>query len=305
MLDEDALARALGGVNGVLITPYRDGNSSVDDEELRRIAERAQRSGVHSLSVLGNTAEPFQLTEAEQSLVLEVAISARSDVPFLAGATGSYSRVVHLSEHCRGLGYAAMLLHEPTDPFAAEDGLIEYIRGLACDSALPLVLYVRSKRISPEGLGEIVQHPRIVGVKYARSDLVDLAALLSSDKSRNACTWICGLAEAYFPGFAALGVTGFTSGLANLRPDLAVSLWAAVERSSWPEFARLYNLIVPFETLRNADGGRLNVAIVKEGLRMIGEEAGDVRPPYALLNQCERASLAAVVQSWPTVGAEL
>src|SRR5699024_7887217 len=97
----------------------------------------------------------------------------------IAGVCGGLRTVLAEIETAAGLGYDAAMVHEPADPFGDGDGLTRYYQQLAASAALPLVLYLRSTRLTAEHLAELVALPAVVGVKYARTDLQTLAGLLA------------------------------------------------------------------------------------------------------------------------------
>lgn len=84
---------------------------------------------------------------------------------------------------------------------------------------------------------------------------------------------------------------GFTAGLANVPPDLALGIWEVVSMRDWALLEERVRRVLPFELLRNTNGGRYNVAIVKAALAWQGIDAGDVRPPCAPLDSSTSGSL--------------
>lgn len=95
---------------------------------------------------------------------------------------------------------------------------------------------------------------------------------------------------------------GFTSGLANVRPDLALGIWEAVSMRDWALLEERVRRVLSFELLRNTNGGRYDVAIVKAALAWQGIDAGDVRPPCAPLDSSTSRDLFSVLESWPADG---
>jgi 4-hydroxy-tetrahydrodipicolinate synthase len=157
---------------------------------------------------------------------------------------------------------------------------------------------VRTPRLDEAGLREIVAHPNVIAVKYAVPDLERASALMKLSGLAERTLWVCGLAETWVPAFAQLGMRGFTSGLANVEPALALALLAAVERGDTASIGALLELVVPFEILRNRNQACHNVAIIKSALAAAGYAEPDVRPPAAPLDAEAEAELAAVLAAW-------
>jgi dihydrodipicolinate synthase/N-acetylneuraminate lyase len=292
-------AGALSGVTCVLVTPFRDRVGPPDTAVLERLVQRLDAAGVPAITALGNTAEVFQLTGAERRTVLEAVAGATGQATLITGVTGPLVEAVGLTELAAGHGYAAAMLHDPPDPLAGEAGLVRLLHEFADRSALSTVLYLRTTRLGPSALAEVVAHPRIVAVKYARPDVGVLAGLLADPATRDACTWVCGLAESMVLPMRGPGVIGFTSGVANVRPDLALAVWRASRDGDLPALSAHVAPLLAIERMRTRAGGRHNVSVLKAALALEGLDAGDVRPPCEPLGAAELAELRAALDALP------
>src|SRR5699024_7619241 len=170
---------ALDGVTAVLVTPYSGGTDRVDEAAVTAIAAHAAAAGIPVLTALGNTAEVQQLTDEERRTVLRGVAAVDHPVTRIAGVCGGLRTALAEIETAAGLGYQAAMVHEPADPFGDGDGLTRYYQQLAASAPLPIVLYLRSTRLTAAHLAELVALPGVVGVKYARPDLHSLAGLLA------------------------------------------------------------------------------------------------------------------------------
>lgn len=285
---------ALDGVTAVLITAYAGETDRIDEETVTEIAARTAAAGVPVLTALGNTAEVQQLGPQERLAVLRAVAAVDQPVTRIAGVCGGLGTLLAEIEAARDLGYHAAMVHEPADPFGDADGLTRFYRQVADSATLPIVLYLRSTRLPAAHLADLVALPEIIGVKYARNDLRTLAALLAGP-AQSQCTWINGAAESAVAAFAALGVTSFTSGIVNARPDIALAVHrAAVEGNLTRLQSLVREFVEPVEALRAEHGGRYNVATIKQLLRWEGIESGGVRPPHSMLDDAALARLAVV-----------
>lgn len=306
---------AFTGVTAVIITPYAD-DGTVAPEIATRLAGQADAAGIDVITALGNTGEVQQLDAAERRTMLRAIAAGRDRAQLLAGVIGSAGDVIASAEDAASLGYHAIMVHEPADPFGASADVARYYELVAERSPLPVVLYLRSPRLAVPDLGRLVRHPGIAAVKYARDDLLGLSTLLTDsrpepvDRTRPEpvghmrpepvegpaeCVWINGLAESRVPAFAALGITGFTTGIGNIYPEICVAIRDATIAGEQSRLYALLDLIRPIEVLRAVGGGRFNVSVLKELLRLRGIPAGDVRPPHAPLDETARAELHRVV----------
>ncbi|QOR70423.1 dihydrodipicolinate synthase family protein [Ruania alkalisoli] len=284
----------LDGVTAVLVTGYRDGTTQVNQDAVSALAAHVSNGGVPVLTALGNTAEVHQLQGPERSAVLQAVASAGHSGTLLAGVAGPMAGMLEEIELAHALGYHAAMVHEPADPFGDGTGLVRFYTELAHMSALPLVLYLRTTRLSVAQLRDLADHQRVAGIKYARPDLHTLGSLLR-EGSGSRCTWINGLAEWNSPAFAAIGVTSFTSGIANARPEIAMAVHRGLSTGDLTAVHRLIEEYVgPVEALRAEGSGRYNVSVIKALLRWEGLELGGVRAPHCELDEAALARLATV-----------
>lgn len=281
---EDAdLKQALRGVTCVLITPYRDGVVDVDKALMSSLTSSIANEGIHSLTALGNTAEVHQLDWCEREAVLRSVAAGGEETTLIAGVTGPFPSLIRQATLSAELGYDALMLHEPADPFGDTHGLLAYYQAVCDESPLPVVLYLRTSLLDVSDLTRLIEHPAVVGVKYARPDLEPLSALREADGSAG-CVWINGAAEAWVAEWSRLGVTGFTSGLANAMPTVSLAIHEAAAEGAPERLSHLIDLVRPLEELRTRNRSRNNVAVIKELLRLNGLSVGEVRPPHMPLD---------------------
>jgi 5-dehydro-4-deoxyglucarate dehydratase len=82
----------------------------------------------------------------------------------------------------------------------------------------------------------------------------------------------------------------------NFVPDLAVHYYKAL-RAGNKEVVRhmLKEFFIPFVRLRSKKPGYA-VSLIKEGARLIGKDAGDVRPPLVMPNEEESQLLQTLIE---------
>ncbi len=292
------LKERLSGVTAVPVTPFVRGGEAIDHAALSALVARLDAAGAHAIALLGATGEVHQLSTPERREVLELAASERTNAALLAGLAGPLAEMVDIAAWAAQCGFDAVMVHEPADPGGSAQGLLRLFHAVASESALPVVPYVRTPRLDDGGLSELVAHPNVVAVKYAVADLERASALMRCSGLAGRTLWVCGLAETWAPAFAHLGMRGFTSGLANVEPTLSLALLAAIQSGDWARVDELLGVVVPFETLRNRNQGRHNVAVIKASLARAGRSEPDVRPPAVELDSATRAELERVLASW-------
>ena len=276
-----SLREALDGISGILVTPF-DANNKFDGARLKPVVDRAVEAGVHALVTNGNTSEFYALTQEESIRSLEISaelIAGR--VPLIAGVGKNIQDACSLAVHARTHAAAALMIHQPPDPFSSPRGFLEYVKAIAvAGDGLPLVLYLRNENIGLAAIEELCRLPQVMGIKWASPTPMLLAEAIRRTKDLD-LAWVGGLAETWAPAFYAVGARGFTSGLINVAPERSVEIHKALESSRFDVARNLINEMLPFEELRSAENNGANVTVVKAALQLMGNDCGAARPPSA------------------------
>lgn len=289
---------ALAGISGVHITPY-DGDGAIDAAMVATVVERIAAAGVHAVVSAGNTGEFYALDLDEVRAVHRAAIAGNDGRALLVAGVGrSLREAIAVGKDAAREGADAVMVHQPPDPFAAPAAQADYVRAVADAVAIPVIAYVRSDALGLPELLRIANHPNVVGVKFATTNLLRLSECVRASGPETAL-WICGLAEAWAAPFHALGARGFTSGLVNVAPDRSLAILAALDGGDADTARELVDAIAPFEAMRARYGNGSNVTVVKAAVEMLGLAVGPVRlPGLPRLSASERDELAAILKGW-------
>jgi len=296
---------ALPGISGILVTPL-DRDDTIAPKRLAPVIDRAIGAGVHILTANGNTGEFYGLTTAEaERMVHGVAEQIDGRVPLLAGVGRSVGDAVALALASREAGAAALMVHQPPDPFVAARGVLAYVQRIAdAVPGLPLVLYLRNDAIGLDAIEQLCRIPQVAGVKWASPTPLRLAEAIHRADPR--IVWVGGLAETWAPPLCAVGARGFTSGLINVWPEHSVAIHAALAAGDYPTANRLIATMGAFEALRAEEGNGTNVTVVKAALALMGEDCGHVRPPGAWpLTERQALELRRRLSDWGVIAGPL
>lgn len=279
-LSPKALRTALDGIAGILVTPFD--NDAIAPPRLQAVVDRAVAAGIHTLVINGNTSEFYALTAAEAHAMVEGAAQLLAGrVPLIAGVGRGVREAQQLAAASARAGAAALMVHQPPDPFVAPRGVVDYVKAVA-DAAdgVPLVLYLRNENIGMAAIEALCDLPCVAGVKWASPTPLVLAEAIRRTQGRD-LAWIGGLAETWAPSFYAVGARGFTSGLINVYPRHAYAIHAALERGDYEQARTLIAAMAPFEALRAEENHGANVSVVKAALQWQGIDCGPTRAPSA------------------------
>lgn len=229
----------LSGVVVPLVTPITT-HGQLDFAALDRLIEFQIAGGVDGLLLLGTTGEgpcvprplrrPFierALATARQRLRIYVNVSENALADSLADAKEFFA-----------LGADAIAALPPFyfPPRPAE--LTAWFRALLDASPGPVLLYniPMTTRVSIplEVIGELIGHPRFVGLKDSENDAQRHAELLRRFGGRSDFSVFCGVGALMAQDLKS-GMDGIVPSVGNLIPDVCHKLCAAVERGDSSE----------------------------------------------------------------------
>ncbi len=275
----ERVRKALGGISGILVTPYRE-DGSLNEPLLGRLARVQTDAGVQNLVSGGNTGEFFSLTFDEVVRLQAATFAAMEGTATLrtAAVGRSLGEAIATGRRAVEAGAEALMSHHPLDPFAAPQAQADYFIALAEAATVPVVAYLRTDAIPVREIARVAAHPNVAGIKFATPNLVHMAECIRAS-AESPALWICGLAEGWAPAFYGAGARGFTSGFVNIDPARSLAIWSALEAGRFAEARALVDPMAPFEALRTRFNNGANVTVVKEALALAGWDVGPVRLP--------------------------
>jgi 4-hydroxy-tetrahydrodipicolinate synthase len=295
----EALRNALATVVVVPVTPLRE-DGAPDWDTYAALTVRLLDGGITVITPNGNTGEFYALSQVEARRAVETAAStAGGQAELLAGVGHDIATARQAARHARDHGARMIMIHQPVHPYVSTEGWIDYHAEIA--EAVPelgVVLYIRNERVTGGHIARLADRvPNVVGVKYGVRDATKFAAV-ARDAGIDRLTWLAGAAELTAPAFWATGARGFTSGLANVAPGLALSMLDALRANDFGAAMKVWESVRRFEELRLADSSADNVSVVKEALSQLGLCRAGVRPPSRRLPEDIKNEISGILSGW-------
>jgi len=256
--------------------------------------------GATALFAAGGTGEFFSLTGDEYPGIIKTAVdTCRGKVPIIAGAGGPTRFAIACAQEAERLGAHGILLMPHYLTEAGQEGLIAHVEAVCKSVKFGVVIYNRNVcKLTPDSLAILAERcPNLIGFKDGVGEIETMVAIYQRMGDR--FSYLGGLptAEVYAAAYKALGTPVYSSAVFNFIPKTAVEFYQAVACDDMVTQHRLLkNFFMPYLAIRNRMAGYA-VSIVKAGARIVGHDAGPVRPPLTDLKPAEFEQLAALIKT--------
>lgn len=288
---------ALADVSVVLLTPFSE-DDSIDVKAFSDLTYAAVRAGVGSVVTASSVGEFYSLNRVEWRHLLRSAIEVvgSSTTVVFAGVGHDLATAVEMSREAEDLGAEAVMVHPPPHAFVTPEGYEAYLSAISRAVSIGVIPYLRSP-LPADVLTRVCALVNVLGMKFAIADPVMLGVWhrVVQDVDGD-FVFSCGLAERWAPAMWALGATGFTSGIANLAPEVAVGFLSDLRSGDATRIQATWSRIEPLERLRNRDGGGQSVSVLKAACAARGLSVSKaVRPPASAIETPEMPDIEAAV----------
>lgn len=265
------------GSGVALVTPFRGG--AVNESALAELVRFHHENATDALIVCGSTGEAAAMTPDEQYRATACVVDANAGrLPVIVGCGGTDTRmVVQLGGQARRAGADAVLLSAPPYNKPPQRGIVDHFRAVMDAAELPTVIYNvpgrTSVNILPETVAQLAEDDRVIGVKEACGDIVQVAELARLVGDRLAI-W-SGNDDQIVP-IMSLGGRGVISVLANVAPRQTSRMAHAFLEGGVKEAAALQLQLLPLVRALFAEP---NPIPVKAAVGRLGFDVGELRAP--------------------------
>jgi 4-hydroxy-tetrahydrodipicolinate synthase len=278
-----------------LVTPMAR-SGQVDFDCLCNLIDWHVEQGSEGLVICGTTGESATLDKTEHAQVIQVAAEhAAGRLPVIAG-TGSNStaQTIDLSLAVGKSPIDAYLIVTPYYNKPTQEGLVQHFRAIADAVDKPVLLYNVPGRTAvdmlPETVGQVADHPGIIGIKEATGDVARVAAIKS----------VCGEAFRLYSGddatardFMLSGGHGVISVTSNVAPGLMAQMCHAATSDDPARAAEIDALLADLHRDLFVES---NPIPVKWVLAKMGLIPDGIRLPMTWLSEDHQAAVETAMQ---------
>jgi 4-hydroxy-tetrahydrodipicolinate synthase len=285
------------GVLPALVTPL-DSAGVLMESALRQLIDYTIENGVHGLFVLGSSGEIYGLTDQQKQRVVEIAVEHTAGrVPVWCGASEITTRdcvkTARMAEAVGGISGLSVLTPYFLTPNQKE--LVDHFTSIAKSVTLPVMLYENPGRtrvsINVQTCGLLSQVDNIVGIKDSSGDLTRMLGYLTA--TQPGFTVLTGRDTLIFAGLC-VGARGAIASTANIAPRLVSDIYNAYIAG---DRARSLDLQIRLTPLREWVDRATFPIVLKEGLRLVGVDAGVALAPAGELTDAQRRELRIVIEN--------
>ena len=281
--------RPFGRVLTAMVSPFDVAGDLDIDAAVSLAAYLVDEQGNDGLVVNGTGGEAPTTTDAEKSDLIRAVVDAVGDRAHVVAGVGTFDTVhtVHLAEQAAKAGATGLLVVTPYYSKPPQAGLLAHFRAAADATELPVLLYDIPGRsgipIAEETLLKLAEHPRIVGVKDAKADIVSSARVIGQTD----LAYYSGDDALLLPMLAVggVGVVGTSTHFCGRETQ---ELIAAFEAGDVARAAELNQRLLPIYTGIFRTQGTI---LVKAGLKLRGRPVGSVRLPLVEATEHEISHL--------------
>lgn len=284
------------GIIPAMVTPV-DSEGRFNEKATRALIDYLIAGGSHGLFVVGAAGEFYGFTPEEKREIFRVCMDqAAGRVPIYAGTNGITTRetiaLTGIAEEC---GVDAVSILTPMFVSPSQDQLYEHYRAVAASTSLPILMYNNPPKtgvsLAPSTVAKLADLPNIVGIKDSCGDLTVTAEYIRLTRGKANFSVLMGRDTLIF-GALAYGATGSIASCANVAPRVCADIY---DRFKAGDMAGALEAQFRLAPLRIAFNLGAFPAVIKEGLQMLGIDAGPCIAPVGPLTQEERAKLRKVL----------
>lgn len=287
------MSGSIAGIVAYPVTPFGADGGEVDEKVLRGLIDRLVDAGVDAVAPLGSTGEAAYLDEQEWAAVAAICLEqVDGRVPTVVGVSelttaGTIARA-RLAER---LGATALMMLPVAYWRLTEAELRRHFAAVAGSVALPIMAYnnpgTSGIDMTPEFLTELVGAvDNITMVKESTGDITRMRRL-----AERGVPFFNGSNRLALQAFDA-GAAGWCTAAPCLVPERIVEVWRLLTVGETAAAAKRFERLEPL-LVAVSRGGLPRT--VKAGLRSLGIQVGDPRPPLLPLDDDTCRAIAELI----------
>lgn len=292
----------LHGVVPPLITPLA-ARDHLDLPALRRLIDHVIAGGVNALFLLGSTGELASLSpRTRREMITRAGSHIAGRIPFVVGVSDPcLSETLALASHAMVAGAAAVVLTVPYYLPPTQDELVDYVRTIAREQPLPILLYnipaLTKVHFEVDTVRRLADVEKVIGLKDSSGELDPLREIARiTAAARPDWSLLVGVEHLFAPALAA-GLHGCVPGGANIAPRLFADLYTALTSGDTTRAAMLEQSIATLGRIYRTAGPGIPgiIRAIKTALDLMGIAPSLMTDPFRPASPEEREQIRAAL----------
>jgi len=295
------------GIYAATVNPMRD-DYSIDEAALcQHVSRVASVAGIRGLLINGHAGENFLTSASEKKRVIELCrANVAKECLLVAGINAENSLdAANQAKDAAQAGADALLIFPPNSWALGPhpETVLQHHRFVIEACALPIMLYqapvgAAGMPYKPELLSQLVQLPRVVGIKEGSWEVATYEANRRLVKRIAPQVAVMASGDEHLLTSFILGSDGSQVSLAVIIPEVIVALETAVKNDDMITARRLHDIIYPLaKAIYGTPPGSFATARLKACLQLLGRIPSAVtRPPIGPLPRAEVEQLGQLLK---------
>lgn len=279
-----------------VVTPT-DEHGDFCEQRYRRLLRYWMKNGVHGVFPFGTTGEFYAFSDDVLRQMIEISLDeGQGKLTVYAGANHITPKgALRLARLAEDAGAHALSVLTPMFVSQTQEELYQYYKTISEGTPLPIIIYDNKGKtnvhVMPETVARLAEFDNIVALKDSTGDMTNTEECIRLTRARDDFHVLMGRDTTIFAGLH-YGCTGAITSCGNIAPKIAVDIY---ERYLKGDMEGALDAQFRLSRLRIATNMATFPVVIKEGLRMIGQEAGDCAAPILPLDQGQREKLKGVL----------
>jgi len=284
------------GVYPALLTPFNE-NDSIDFELFGKNIKAQLKAGVNGLIIGGSLGEASTLTSDElKNLLIYAKEEIKDAVPVIVNiAEQSTREAVKAAQRAEQEGADGLMLLPPMRYKADDKETVEYMKTVASNTSLPLMIYNNPYdykiEVTLDMFEELAKLPNIQAVKESTRDVSNVTRM--KNKFGDRYKILCGVDTLALEELA-LGADGWVAGLVDAFPAETVAIFRLMKAGYYNEALKIYRWFLPVLEL---DIHPKLVQYIKLAATQTGIGSEYVRAPRLRIEGAEREKVLGIINN--------
>lgn len=286
------------GIVVPIVTPL-NADETFNEAAYRKLIDHLADGGVHGVFPFGTTGEFYAFDQGFYNHVLAVTKDqVKGRMAIYAGANHITTRgTIAIAKEVEKVGGIDVLsVLTPMFVSQTQQEVYEFYRELAENTSLPIIIYNNKPKtnvtVEPATVAKLAELPGIIGVKDSTGDMTNTEEYLRLTRGMPDFSVMMGRDTLIYAALC-YGATGAIASCANVAPRIAADIY---DKFMAGDHGGALEAQFTFSALRIATSMGSFPVVLKEALRLIGQDCGDCMKPIQPLTEAQREKLHSVLK---------